>query len=67
MEVHDLVLAKCVAGRARDWDFARDALGAGLVEMPELLSRIADLPIDSGRCVQVRKMLEGIGARLERE
>jgi hypothetical protein len=46
MEPHDLVLAKCVAGRARDWDFARDALAAGIVERRVLIDRAADLPID---------------------
>lgn len=30
LEPHDLVLAKCAAGRERDWDFAREAIGARL-------------------------------------
>jgi hypothetical protein len=46
MEPHDLVLAKCVAGRTRDWDFARDALAAGIVGFDVLIQRAADLPID---------------------
>src|SRR3954447_6483247 len=33
LEVHDLVLSKCVAGRDRDWDFARDAIAADLVQV----------------------------------
>jgi len=45
LEVHDLVLAKCAAGRARDWDYARDALRAGLVDRDVLLRRAGDLPV----------------------
>jgi hypothetical protein len=26
------VLSKCAAGRPRDWDYARDALAAGVVD-----------------------------------
>lgn len=44
LDVHDLVLAKCVAGRDRDWEFARDGLAADLVQIEELLRRIEDLP-----------------------
>lgn len=60
LEPHDLVLAKCVAGRPRDWDFARDALAAGLVRPEELLDRIDDLPVpDEGR-QHVRRQLTAI-------
>lgn len=41
LEPHDLVLAKCAAGRDRDWEFAREALTARLVEADELLTRLA--------------------------
>src|SRR5919201_476549 len=37
MEPHDLVLAKCVAGRERDWEFAREALEHELVDGAVLL------------------------------
>jgi hypothetical protein len=30
LEAHDLVLSKCVAGRDRDWDYASEALRAGI-------------------------------------
>jgi hypothetical protein len=59
LEAHDLVLAKCAAGRKRDWEFARDALGAGLVQISELLGRVGDLPIDDADRAHVRRMLEG--------
>lgn len=65
LEIHDLVLSKCVAGRDRDWDFARDALEAGLVEIDELLLLIRDLPIDRSDQMHLRQMLEGIVGRLD--
>jgi hypothetical protein len=61
LESHDLVLSKCAAGRPRDWEFARDALTAGLVELETLLARVADLPIDARTQSEVRRGLEGIG------
>jgi len=47
LEPHDLVLAKCAAGRERDWEFAAGALGAGLVDPNELLRRCEDLPLSA--------------------
>jgi hypothetical protein len=46
LEPHDLVLSKCVAGRDRDWEFARAMLRARLVDPDELLVRVPDLPVD---------------------
>jgi uncharacterized nucleotidyltransferase DUF6036 len=60
LEVHDLVLAKCVAGRERDWEFARDAIAAGLVQAEELLGRTEDLPTPPADRDHIRKMLEGL-------
>lgn len=57
LEPHDLVLAKCVAGRDRDWEFAADALAAGLVDRATLVSRINDLPIDAERRSLIRSRL----------
>jgi hypothetical protein len=57
LEPHDLVLAKCVAGRERDWQFARDALAAGLVEIETLLARASDLPVGVKQRRQLRQML----------
>lgn len=45
LEVHDLVLAKCVAGRERDWEFAAAALAASLVDLDTLVKRAATLPV----------------------
>jgi hypothetical protein len=60
LEPHDLVLAKCVANRDRDWDFARSALAAGLVDPATLQARIADLPVDAEEQRRVRGGLDAI-------
>lgn len=64
LEAHDLVLAKCAAGRDRDWEFAGDALAANLVQIEELFGRIRDLPEPPADREHVRKMLEGVYARV---
>jgi len=60
LERHDLVLAKCAAGRERDWEFARDALAAGLVELDELLRRSEALPLTAEEKHGLRTMLKAI-------
>lgn len=62
LEVHDLVLSKCAAGRERDWEFAADALGAGLVQGDVLLARIADLPVGETTRAHVDEILRAIVA-----
>lgn len=64
LEIHDLVLAKCAAGRQRDWDFAKAALAATLVQVDELFRRIEDLPEPPADRSHVRKMLEGLVAQI---
>lgn len=65
LEPHDLVLAKCVAGRDRDWAFARDAIAADLVRVDVLLARISDLPRSSEDKEHLRNMLVGLAAQLD--
>lgn len=62
MEPHDLVLAKCVAGRDRDWEFAREAVANGIVDHAELLHRAAELPIDDVQRDHLVRLLHGLGA-----
>lgn len=64
LDVHDLILAKCVAGRDRDWEFARDGLAADLVQIEELLRRTEDLPVSAEDRSHIRKMLGAIAERL---
>jgi hypothetical protein len=58
LEAHDLVLAKCAAGRDRDWQFAEDALAGGLVRLETLVGRVDDLPLSEDDRSYVRRMLE---------
>jgi hypothetical protein len=60
LEVHDLVLSKCAAGRERDWEYAAEALKARLVQPEVLLARIVDLPVTQEIRRQISGMLEGI-------
>lgn len=59
LEAHDLVLAKCARGEDRDWEFAEDALAAGLVSLETLLERADDLPLPEDSRAHVRRMLKG--------
>ena len=65
LEVHDLLLSKCVAGRERDWEFVEEALRYGLADPAELRRRAGDLPVDSSPRESVQRMLEGVIARAE--
>jgi hypothetical protein len=60
LEPHDLVLAKCVAGRERDWEFARDALAAGIVRIEALLARVDDLPVDADHRSYIHRLLRAL-------
>lgn len=58
LEPHDLVLSKCVASRERDWDFARDALREGVVDLEVLLERLMDLPVPDADRDRIRRRLK---------
>ncbi len=64
LEVHDLVLAELAAGRSHDFDFAEEALRAGLVEADQLQVGV-DLMPESHREL-TRERLNGVMARSER-
>lgn len=66
MEAHDLVLAKLTAGRERDMQFAEDAIRHDVVQPQELLRRVGDLPVESGRQKHVRSLVESVVAKVER-
>jgi hypothetical protein len=63
LEIHDLLLSKCVAGRERDWEFAEVALRHGLADAVELRGRLGDLPISGSRLEAVRKGVDGVVSR----
>ncbi len=64
LEVHDLVLSKCVAGRERDWDYAREALKAKLVDPAILFERSPDLPIPAEARQHIETTLRSIVSAL---
>lgn len=66
LDVHDLVLAKAAAGRERDWEYVTEAIRHQLVSTDALLSRVTDLPVSRAQHETIRKMLDGIGARVAR-
>jgi len=59
MEPHDLVLAKLVRGLERDWDYARVAVRAGIVQMDILHARARSLPVNAE---QREAIVAGLGA-----
>ncbi len=62
MEPHDVVLAKCAAGRERDWEFAREAIRHDVVDGDELLRRVDDLPLPASQRERIRRLLSAIVA-----
>jgi len=61
LESHDLVLAKCVANRDRDWAFAADAIAGQVVSLETLLSRVDDLPVSVEFRENLRVRLANLG------
>ncbi len=55
LEVHDLLVAKAVAGREKDWVFIREAIRHGLVDETLVLERLAVTDILPGRRDALRK------------
>jgi hypothetical protein len=60
LEVHDLVLSKCAAGWEHDWDYARAALRAQIVDPEVVLVRVRDLPVADEVIVHIELMLRAI-------
>jgi hypothetical protein len=60
LEIHDLVLSKLVAGRERDWDYAAEALKAGLVQPEVLLGRVPDLPVSDELQSHIERLLRAL-------
>ena len=62
LEIHDLILSKCVAGRERDWDYAAEAIQRGLADPAMLFARIPELPVADDVSAHVEKMLRTLTA-----
>jgi hypothetical protein len=63
LEPHDLVLAKCVASRDKDWEFAEAALRHGVVDGAQLLARWPSVPLDDERRAAIEPLLHAVVAR----
>lgn len=59
LDTHDLVLAKLVAGRPKDLEFALEARRAALIELDELHRRCAQLDVDE-------RVRHAVDVRIER-
>jgi hypothetical protein len=64
LDPHDVVLSKLVAFRERDWEFAEEALRAGLVDAAVLLERVSDLPVDAQLLDAVTDSLRSLTERV---
>jgi hypothetical protein len=62
LEPHDLVLAKCAAGRDRDWEFAKAAIAGAVVKSEVLVARADALPLTESQRASIRRRLEGLVA-----
>lgn len=58
LEPHDLVLAKLVAGREKDYEFADALIARGLVDPEVLLDRVDVLPVVGAIQRRVRTFIE---------
>jgi len=63
LEIHDLVLSKCAAGRQQDWDFALVALTEGLVTASELIGRVDAMSLEEAGRREIRSMVDGLARR----
>jgi len=59
LEIHDLVLSKCVAARDKDRVYIAAAIAHGLVSRATLESRLALLPVDDARRARIAADLAG--------
>jgi len=66
LDVHDLLLAKCAAGRERDWPFIEEALRHRLADPALLLERLPTLPLEPPRLAEVKRLLEATILRAQR-
>jgi hypothetical protein len=66
LEVHDLLLAKCAAGRERDWPFIEEAIRHGLADPEVLRARLPALPLGLEALAGKGRLLEATIVRARR-
>ena len=64
LEIHDLVLSKCVAGRDRDGPTPQDTLEAGMVQADLLLTRLTTCIAARSYVTTSRSSFAGVVASL---
>lgn len=64
LDPHDLVVSKLVAGREKDYEFARSLLAAGLIRADVLSARAELIPGPDAIRRRVLKWIEGTASRL---
>jgi hypothetical protein len=57
LEVHDLAIAKYIAGREKDLRFLREAVRHGLLKKATLLERLAEAPITEAQGNRLRQKI----------
>lgn len=60
LDPHDLVLSKLAANREREWEFAKEALSADLVDADVLLKRVDDLPVKATLLESIKGSLKSL-------
>jgi hypothetical protein len=65
MELNDVVLSKCAAGRDRDWDYTREALRFGLVALEGLRPGIPMLPVSKDEQRHIETMIESLATAVK--
>lgn len=58
LEIYDLVLAKCVAGREKDWAFLESLVNHSLVEREHLVQRLTSLPVAAEQQKRILQHIE---------
>lgn len=58
LDLHDLAISKCYAGREKDEEFLRAVILAGMLDKPVLLQRLAETEVDALRRLSMQAAIE---------
>jgi hypothetical protein len=67
LEVHDLAIAKLVAGSDKDMHFLRVLLRENMVQAPALRDRLPTLPLSPDRVISLQQGLQRLEATVTEE
>jgi hypothetical protein len=57
LEVHDLLISKCVAGREKDREFVHTAIAHGLADREVLAARLAATPVEEDQRARIEAQI----------